>query len=51
MKILITGINGLVGNALFNFYSDSNHELLLTSRNLEGLASVSLDITKKKGSR
>ena len=48
MKILITGINGLVGNALFNFYSDSNYELLLTSRNLEGLASVSLDITKKK---
>ena len=48
MKILITGINGLVGNALFNFYSDSNHELLLTSRNLEGLASVSLDITKKE---
>tara|TARA_B100000745_G_scaffold260714_1_gene184377 strand:- start:47 stop:910 length:864 start_codon:yes stop_codon:yes gene_type:complete len=48
MKILITGINGLVGNALFNFYSDSNHELLLTSRNLEGLASASLDITKKE---
>ena len=48
MKILITGINGLVGNALFNFYSDSNNELLLTSRNLEGLASTSLDITKKE---
>lgn len=47
MKILITGINGLVGNSLYKLLKDSGHELFYSSRNLEGLANYKVDISEK----
>ena len=43
MKILVTGINGLVGNALDRFLSKTNHNTLKTSRTLDGIAQGKLD--------
>ena len=48
MKILITGVNGLVGNSLFSLLENSDHKIFLSSRKLEGLANIKLDITKKE---
>ena len=45
MKILVTGINGLVGNALDRLLSETNHNTLKTSRTLDGIAQEKLDIT------
>ncbi len=45
MKILVTGINGLVGNALDGLLSETNHNTLNTSRTLDGIAQEKLDIT------
>ena len=45
MKILVTGINGLVGNALDRLLSETNHNTLNTSRTLDGIAQEKLDIT------
>ena len=47
MKILITGINGLVGNSLHKLLQKSDHKLFCSSRNLEGLAKYKVDISKK----
>ena len=47
MKILITGINGLVGNSLHKLLQESDHKLFYSSRNLEGLAKYKVDISKK----
>ena len=47
MKILITGVNGLVGNSLYRLLQDSDHKLFFSSRNLEGLANYKVDITDK----
>ena len=47
MKILITGINGLVGNSLYKLLKNSGHELFYSSRNLEGLANYKVDISEK----
>lgn len=48
MKILITGVNGLLGSKLFELYENSNHTIIPTSRNIEGYATVKLDITNEK---
>ena len=45
MKILITGVNGLVGNSLYRLLQDSDHKLFFSSRNLKGLANYKVDIT------
>lgn len=45
MKILITGVNGLVGNSLHRLLQDSDHKLFFSSRNLKGLANYKVDIT------
>ena len=47
MKILITGINGLVGNSLYKLLGKSNHDLYPSSRNIEDLAKYKVDITSK----
>ncbi len=47
MKILITGVNGLVGNSLFNLLKKSNHKIFPSSRSIEGLAKYRLDITDR----
>ena len=47
MKILITGVNGLVGNSLFKLLENSNHEIFPSSRIIEGLAKYRLDITDR----
>ena len=47
MKILITGINGLVGNSLFKLLQNSDHKLFFSSRNLDGLANYKVDISNK----
>ena len=47
MKILITGINGLVGNSLFKLLQNSDHKLFFSSRNLGGLANYKVDISNK----
>lgn len=47
MKILITGINGLVGNSLFKLLRNSDHKLFFSSRNLGGLANYKVDISNK----
>ena len=38
MKILITGVNGLVGNSLYKLLEESDHIVYSSSRNIEGLA-------------
>ena len=45
MKILITGVNGLVGSSLYRLLKNSDHELFFSSRNLEGLAKYKVDIS------
>ena len=45
MKILITGINGLVGNSLYKLLQNSDHRLFFSSRNLGGLANYKVDIS------
>ena len=45
MKILITGVNGLVGSSLYRLLQNSDHELFFSSRNLEGLAKYKVDIS------
>ena len=47
MKILITGVNGLVGNSLFKLLEESDHIVYSSSRNIEGLAKYKVDITNK----
>ena len=47
MKILITGVNGLVGNSLYNLLEESDHIVYSSSRNIEGLAKYKVDITNK----
>ena len=47
MKILITGINGLVGNSLHKLLQKSDHKLFCSSRYLDGLAKYKVDISKK----
>jgi len=47
MKVLITGINGLVGNSLHKLLEKSDHKLFCSSRNLEGLAKYRVDVSKK----
>ena len=45
MKILITGVNGLVGNSLYKLLEESDHIVYSSSRNIEGLAKYKVDIT------
>ena len=45
MKILVTGSNGLVGNAIHKLLNNSDHEHINTSWNLGGIASHVIDIT------
>ena len=45
MKILVTGSNGLVGNALDRVLSRSEHKHINTARSLGGTSSEILDIT------
>ena len=45
MNILVTGSNGLVGNALDRALSISEHRHTNTARSLEGISSHVLDIT------
>jgi dTDP-4-dehydrorhamnose reductase len=45
MKILVTGSNGLVGNALDRVLSRSEHKHINTARSLGGISSEILDIT------
>ena len=45
MKILVTGSNGLVGNALDRVLSGSEHKHINTSRTLGGISSHILDIS------
>ena len=45
MKILVTGSNGLVGNALDRVLSRSEHKHINTARTLGGISSEILDIT------
>jgi dTDP-4-dehydrorhamnose reductase len=45
MKILVTGSNGLVGNALDRVLSRSEHKYINTARSLGGISSEILDIT------
>ena len=47
MKILITGVNGLVGNSLYKLLEKSDHIVYSSSRNIEGLAKYKVDITNK----
>ena len=47
MKILITGINGLVGNSLYKLLQKSNHILYCSSRTKGGLAKYKVDISNK----
>jgi dTDP-4-dehydrorhamnose reductase len=47
MKILVTGVNGLVGNSLIKVLSKSNHEIFKSSRRIEGLADYKVDVTSK----
>ena len=47
MKILITGVNGLVGNSLYKLLEESDHIVYSSSRNIEGLAKYKVDITDK----
>ena len=47
MKILITGVNGLVGNSLYKLLKESDHIVYSSSRNIEGLAKYKVDITNK----
>ena len=47
MKILITGVNGLVGNSLYKLLEESDHIVYSSSRNIEGLAKYKVDITNK----
>jgi len=48
MKILITGVNGLLGSELFKLYKSSENIIIPTSRNIEGNATIKLDITNQK---
>jgi len=48
MKILITGVNGLLGSKLFELLSTSEHDIISTGRTQEGLAATALDITNEK---
>tara|TARA_B100000287_G_scaffold434633_1_gene499665 strand:+ start:1997 stop:2857 length:861 start_codon:yes stop_codon:yes gene_type:complete len=48
MKILITGINGLVGNSLYNLLKKSSHQIFSSSRVINGLANYKVDVTSKK---
>jgi len=45
MKILVTGSNGLVGNAIHKLLTDSDHEYINTSWSLGGIASHVIDVT------
>ena len=45
MKILVTGSNGLVGNAIHKLLTNSDHEHINTSWSLGGIASHVIDIT------
>ena len=45
MKILVTGSNGLVGNAIHKLLTNSDHEYINTSWSLGGIASHVIDIT------
>jgi len=47
MKILVTGVNGLVGNSIIKVLSKSNHEVFKSSRRVEGLAEYKVDITSR----
>ena len=47
MKILVTGVNGLVGNSIIKILSKSEHEVFKSSRRIEGLADHKVDITLK----
>ena len=48
MKILITGINGLVGNSLYKLLQNSNHKLFYSSRTKVGLAKYKVDISNRR---
>tara|TARA_B100000676_G_scaffold185495_1_gene182429 strand:- start:903 stop:1763 length:861 start_codon:yes stop_codon:yes gene_type:complete len=48
MKILITGVNGLLGSKLFELLNFSEHDIISTARSQEGLATTTLDITNEK---
>ena len=48
MKILITGVNGLLGSKLFELLNFSEHDIISTARSQEGLATTALDITNEK---
>ena len=47
MKILVTGVNGLVGNSIIKLLSNTQHEVFKSSRKVEGLADHKVDITYK----
>ena len=47
MKILVTGVNGLVGNSIIKLLSNTQHEVFKSSRRVEGLADHKVDITLK----
>ena len=48
MKMLITGVNGLVGNSLYRLLKTSDHKLFLSSRKIDGLAKYKVDIANKE---
>ena len=45
MKILVTGSNGLVGNAIHKLLTNSDHEHINTSWSLGGIASHVIDLS------
>jgi dTDP-4-dehydrorhamnose reductase len=47
MKILVTGVNGLVGNSIIKLFSNTQHEVFKSSRRIEGFADHKVDITLK----
>ena len=46
--MLITGVNGLVGNPLYRLLKTSDHKLFLSSRKIDGLAKYKVDIANKE---
>ena len=45
MRVLVTGVNGLVGTSIAKLLSQKKYNILLTSRKKEDLATYKLDIS------
>ena len=45
MRVLVTGVNGLVGTSIAKLLSKKKYNVLLTSRKKENLATQKLDIS------